>query len=80
MPKAFAMNKQWLFSTILLIIIGLVATACTAASLRCQFGNRPDHRDELTTEQCSIPRRRSSYSAIHLDRSVRYRSRGTFGR
>jgi len=32
MPKAFAVNKHMLFSTILMIIIGLTATACTAVS------------------------------------------------
>ncbi|HEX7587245.1 MAG TPA: NBR1-Ig-like domain-containing protein [Anaerolineae bacterium] len=32
MPKAFVTNKQLLFPTILLVMIGLAATACTAAS------------------------------------------------
>jgi hypothetical protein len=32
MPKAIAMNKHVLFSTILMIMLGLVATACNAAS------------------------------------------------
>ena len=32
MPKAFAVNKPVLFSTILMIVIGLAATACNAVS------------------------------------------------